>query len=212
MALTIKQLNDFARNTKFTQKTIQDLYKYLRDSNQDKVIDIDFLGKAVKIMVDNGLNNYQELVEMLKQNKVTEPIDGGSSIESLGKPKKPQMSKEEIQDQLHKDMNNKVHNNERIKLGYSKRRWAEIQRFEKMMVDYLQVAVPKFAEEMVVQQLTADDDKAVELFLNMEKKWKDFCRKHIINRYPGSDKNGKVRDNILNLFANKVSSFLGRKK
>jgi hypothetical protein len=205
MALKIKELNDFAKTIGWTQANIKYLYIALSYVHPANKLTIDFLSKHIK-----GVMSYSDTVRTTKEILESYIEDGLHKHDF--EPKKPQMSKEEIQDQLHKDMNAKVHDNERIKLGYSKRQWAEIKRFEKIMVDYLQIAVPKFAEEMVVQQLTADDDKAVELFLNMEKKWKDFCRKHIINRYPGSDKNGKVRDNILKLFADKVSSFLGRKK
>lgn len=198
MALTEEQLKHFAKNTSTTQAVMKSLYSHLwRAHGKDKV-DIDFLGKHLKHMksLEYSIKEYTEECFHLDDFK----------------PKQKAMTKQEIQDQLHKELNEKVHDNERIKLGYNKRQWAEIKRYEKMMMDYLVVAVPKFSELMIMQSITADDEASVELFTNMENKWKDFCRKHIINRYPGSDKNGKVRDNILNLFASKVSSLLGKQR
>lgn len=195
MALKIKELQEFARNTKFTYKVVKEVYDYLVDSIRKENVNIDILSGVILQMAQNNLNNVDEYEQYTRRD-----IKEESNI--------PELTPEEAKELIHKQMNERVKSNVRIKLGYSKSSWNKVMRYEKMMKDYLGKALPEYLSQMIAQSIKLEDDEAAELFLKFEEKWKTFCRNNIINRYPGSEKQGNTREQILNLFAERVRSIL----
>lgn len=195
MALKIKELQEFARNTKFTYKVVKEVYDYLVDSIRKENVNIDILSGVILQMVQNNLNNVAEYEQYTRRD-----IKEESNI--------PELTPEEAKELIHEQMNERVKSNVRIKLGYSKSSWNKVMRYEKMMKDYLGKALPEYLSQMIAQSIKLEDDEAAELFLKFEEKWKTFCRSNIINRYPGSEKQGNTREQILNLFAERVRSIL----
>lgn len=201
MALTEEQLKQIAKNTKTTQVFLKSLYSNLwRTHGKDKV-DVDFLFFHLK--------KIKELEYTVKEYCDEHFIKIDPNEEAAKENKVPK-TKAEIQESLHAELNRRVANNMRVKYGISKPVWNKIIRYEKIMTAKLKVIVPEFAEKMVLGQVNLDTEEAVNLFLRYEKNWKEFCRVEIINKYPGSDKSGKTRDNILNLFAERVSSIIDK--
>lgn len=200
MALKITEIRSFAKNTKFTYKTVKEVYDLICTRVKKELIDIDMLSKHVKMMIDNNLETVNDLENYI-DTKLAE-LEG-----------KQKLTPEEAKDKVHQEMNDYVKNLSRIKLGYDKRTWKKIVFYEDLMKKKLSELIPKFVSEMAIKGLSEDDQEVVELFDLFEKNWKDWARKNVINKYPGSERSDKpLRHRILALFSDKVEQLISKNK
>lgn len=196
MALTIKQLNEFAKNTSFTQKAIKEIYDYLVKEHTAQSVNIEHVAFVVRNMNENGFTNLTEWINW-----------------NIEKNKPKPLTKEEVQENLRQELNKRTAENERIKRGYSRADWKKIITCETEMKGVLGKLLPEFMSELVVKEVKPEDEASVKIFEKYEIFWKNFCRRNIINKYPGSKEGHKaseLRGNILNLFAVKVNEMIGR--
>lgn len=100
--------------------------------------------------------------------------------------------------------------NERLRLGYSRKNWKIIQRCHKAINERLLETMTNYFSASVKLGGELESLEQSDLLDKYTKYWKGFIKQYILNSYPGAGET-KIRNRLLTMFQSRVLELRSKK-
>jgi hypothetical protein len=185
--ITIKRLNEIAKEYGYTQKEIKEIYAYLNEQ---------FQMNSNEEQLKHYLTSLIPEPEEVKGEVKVEEVKNYHEVKTLNK------LSNKLKSLKTKATSDKPNYSKRLELNYkNKREWKIVEKLHKGIDRIITDLVINVITEMVSKGIKdTDSNEFRDIFIVQDTAWRRYCRVVLIGKYPGTDVTGERRTRVLELF------------